>query len=59
LVFALGVLLLLSRYMNLVLDDASEVDTRTGAARAVGQIMLKGDTITLIQVAGGKGVGME
>ena len=41
------------RYMNLVLDDAAEIDTKTGTKREVGMILLKGDTITLIQVAGG------
>lgn len=41
-------------FMNLVIDDAEEVaiDKKTGAAegrRKLGQILLKGDNISLIQ----------
>lgn len=36
-------------YMNLVLDDAEEVWTKTKARKKLGRIMLKGDNITLIQ----------
>lgn len=38
-------------YMNLVLDDAVEVNTKKGTKRPVGRIMLKGDNIALIQQA--------
>jgi len=36
-------------YMNLVLDDASEVHTKRHTEKQLGRIMLKGDNITLIQ----------
>eukprot|EP00039_Didymoeca_costata_P018432 m.333408 g.333408 ORF g.333408 m.333408 type:complete len:94 (-) comp17141_c0_seq1:668-949(-) len=36
-------------YMNLVLDDAEEVNTKSGDRKSIGRIMLKGDNITLIQ----------
>lgn len=35
--------------MNLVLDDAEEVATKSKARKSLGRIMLKGDNITLIQ----------
>ena len=35
-------------YMNIVLEDAVEVSTKTGATQKLGKIMLKGDNITLI-----------
>jgi len=41
-------------YMNLVLDDAVEIDVRTGEVKpgiTPGRILLKGDNITLIQSA--------
>merc|ERR1712183_805684 len=36
-------------YMNLVLDDAVEINTKRGGKRRLGRIMLKGDNITVIQ----------
>ena len=36
-------------YMNLVLDDAVELNTKKMAQRKLGRIMLKGDNITVIQ----------
>ncbi|MEM7518820.1 MAG: small nuclear ribonucleoprotein E, partial [Planctomycetota bacterium] len=36
-------------YMNVVLDDAEEVDMKTKQKTAIGRILLKGDTITLMQ----------
>ena len=36
-------------YMNLVLDEATEVHTKRGPSKTLGRIMLKGDNITLIQ----------
>uniref|UniRef100_A0A0K8TQ21 Small nuclear ribonucleoprotein E n=1 Tax=Tabanus bromius TaxID=304241 RepID=A0A0K8TQ21_TABBR len=36
-------------YMNLVLDEAEEVQMKTKNRRSLGRIMLKGDNITLIQ----------
>ena len=38
-------------YMNLVLDEAEEVYVKKKTRRAVGRILLKGDTITLMQAA--------
>ena len=38
-------------YMNFVLDGAKEVDTKTGKETDVGRILLKGDSITLLQEA--------
>lgn len=36
-------------YMNLVLDDAEEYNTKSKNRKTMGRIMLKGDNITLIQ----------
>ena len=36
-------------FMNLVLDGAEEVNMKSGAKKALGRILLKGDNITLIQ----------
>eukprot|EP00549_Striatella_unipunctata_P003131 CAMPEP_0118691568 /NCGR_PEP_ID=MMETSP0800-20121206/10756_1 /TAXON_ID=210618 ORGANISM="Striatella unipunctata, Strain CCMP2910" /NCGR_SAMPLE_ID=MMETSP0800 /ASSEMBLY_ACC=CAM_ASM_000638 /LENGTH=99 /DNA_ID=CAMNT_0006589369 /DNA_START=200 /DNA_END=499 /DNA_ORIENTATION=+ len=38
-------------YMNMTLDDATEVDVKTGKQTEVGRILLKGDSITLIHEA--------
>lgn len=38
-------------YMNMTLDDAVEIDTKTGKKEEVGRILLKGDAITLMQNA--------
>ena len=35
-------------YINLVLDDAEEVDMKKETRRAIGRILLKGDNITLM-----------
>ena len=37
--------------MNLVLDEAEEVDVKTKERKEIGRILLKGDTITLMQEA--------
>lgn len=39
-------------YMNLVLDDAEEVSVKRKIRKPVGRILLKGDTITLMQTTG-------
>lgn len=39
-------------YMNLVLDDAEEVSIKRKTRKPVGRILLKGDTITLMQTTG-------
>jgi len=36
-------------YMNIVLDDAEEVNIKNKGRKTLGRIMLKGDNITLIQ----------
>ena len=36
-------------YMNVTLDNAAEVDVKTGGKEELGRLLLKGDTITLIQ----------
>ncbi|KAF9318861.1 hypothetical protein BG003_010476 [Podila horticola] len=36
-------------FMNLVLEDAHEVNVKKGTRKSVGRILLKGDNITLIQ----------
>ena len=38
-------------YMNVVLDDAEEVDVKSKQKKPLGRILLKGDTITLMQTA--------
>lgn len=40
-------------FMNVVLDEAEEVNVKTRARKAIGRILLKGDNITLIQTAPG------
>lgn len=35
-------------FMNVVIDDAVEISTKTGAKEELGRILLKGDNITLI-----------
>ncbi|EGF78160.1 hypothetical protein BATDEDRAFT_90820 [Batrachochytrium dendrobatidis JAM81] len=42
-----GQILGFDEFMNLVLDDAEEVSTKTGARKQLGRILLKGDNITL------------
>ncbi|EDK31351.2 small nuclear ribonucleoprotein (macronuclear) [Tetrahymena thermophila SB210] len=36
-------------YMNMVLDETSEVDCKTNQKREIGRILLKGENITLIR----------
>jgi small nuclear ribonucleoprotein E len=38
-------------YMNLTLDEAEEVSVKRKTRRPLGRILLKGDTITLMQAA--------
>ena len=38
-------------YMNMVLDDAVEIDSKKNKAVEVGRILLKGDSITMLQEA--------
>ena len=41
-------------YMNLVLDEAAEVHMKKNTEKKLGRIMLKGDSITLIQMKDAK-----
>jgi small nuclear ribonucleoprotein E len=34
--------------MNLVLDNAEELDTKKKKSKSLGRILLKGDTVTLM-----------
>ncbi len=43
-----GVIVGFDEFMNIVLDDASEVH-KSGKTRRVGKILLKGDCISLVQ----------
>ena len=38
-------------YMNIVLEDAYEVETKTNKRKSLGEILLKGETISLVQKA--------
>lgn len=46
-----GLIIGFDEYMNLVLDDACEYYVKSNVKKAVGKILLKGENITLIQVA--------
>eukprot|EP01039_Chlorochromonas_danica_P001797 gene1798-1963_t len=46
-----GIIVGFDEYMNVVLDDAVEVNIKANSRRSVGRILLKGDCITLIQKA--------
>ncbi|GMT19501.1 hypothetical protein PFISCL1PPCAC_10798, partial [Pristionchus fissidentatus] len=46
-----GYILGFDEYMNIVLDEAEEVNVKTKGRNKVGRILLKGDNITLIQQA--------
>ncbi|XP_044769734.1 small nuclear ribonucleoprotein E-like [Neomonachus schauinslandi] len=44
-----GCIIGFDEYMNLVLDDAKEIHSKTKSRKQLGQITLKGDNITLLQ----------
>lgn len=46
-----GTLIGFDEYMNLVLDDGCEYYLKSNVRKPVGKILLKGENITLIQVA--------
>mmetsp|Transcript_23328 Transcript_23328/g.32626 ORF Transcript_23328/g.32626 Transcript_23328/m.32626 type:complete len:89 (+) Transcript_23328:128-394(+) len=48
-----GVIIGFDEYMNLVLDDAEELDMKKKQRTSLGRILLKGDNITLLMQAGG------
>ncbi|GAM19213.1 hypothetical protein SAMD00019534_023880 [Acytostelium subglobosum LB1] len=43
-----GIIIGLDEYMNLVLDKAYEISMKKKTRKPLGQIMLKGDNITLV-----------
>mmetsp|Transcript_14390 Transcript_14390/g.16086 ORF Transcript_14390/g.16086 Transcript_14390/m.16086 type:complete len:87 (-) Transcript_14390:88-348(-) len=43
-----GVIIGFDEYMNLVLDDAAEVNQKDKSKKKLGRLMLKGENITLI-----------
>ncbi|XP_063134723.1 small nuclear ribonucleoprotein E-like [Rattus norvegicus] len=44
-----GCIIGFDEYMNLVLDDTEEIHSKTKSGKQLGQIMLKGDNIALLQ----------
>ena len=44
-----GCIIGFDEYMNLVLDDAEEIHSKTKSRKQLSRIMLKGDNITLLQ----------
>ena len=44
-----GTIIGFDEYMNVVLDNASEVNVKQGLIKPIGRILLKGDNITLIR----------
>lgn len=44
-----GCIIGFDEYMNLVLDDAAEIHSKTKSRKQLGRITLKGDNITLLQ----------
>mmetsp|Transcript_1834 Transcript_1834/g.2601 ORF Transcript_1834/g.2601 Transcript_1834/m.2601 type:complete len:88 (+) Transcript_1834:88-351(+) len=49
-----GVIIGFDEYMNLVLDEAEELDMKRKQRKPLGRILLKGDNITLLMNIGGK-----
>lgn len=43
-----GVIQGFDEFMNLVVGNAVEINTKTGSNRAIGEILLKGDNITMV-----------
>jgi small nuclear ribonucleoprotein E len=46
-----GVIIGFDEYMNFVLDEAVEIDSAKKTRQEVGRILLKGDSITMLQEA--------
>jgi small nuclear ribonucleoprotein E len=46
-----GVIIGFDEYMNFVLDDAVEIDSAKKTRHEAGRILLKGDSITMLQEA--------
>lgn len=49
--FIEGVIVGFDEYMNVVIEDAVEIDTKKKKEAKIGRIMLKGDNITLVTSA--------
>lgn len=49
---SLGVILGFDEYMNLVMDDAEEVNRKKNTRKPIGRILLKGDNISLMMATG-------
>jgi small nuclear ribonucleoprotein E len=49
-----GTIIGFDEYMNLVLDDAEEINQKTKQSTKLGRILLKGDNISVLQNASGK-----
>ena len=43
-----GIIVGFDEFMNIVLDDAKEIHSKTGKEKELGRIMLKGDNVTLL-----------
>ena len=43
-----GLIIGFDEFMNVVLDNATEVHVKKGSRREIGRLMLKGDNIALI-----------
>lgn len=46
-----GCIIGFDEYMNLVLDDAVEIQQKRDTSQKLGRILLKGDTITMLTAA--------
>jgi small nuclear ribonucleoprotein E len=46
-----GIIIGFDEYMNLVLDDATELNMKTLTRKPLGRVMMKGDNITLMMNA--------
>jgi small nuclear ribonucleoprotein E len=46
-----GIIVGFDEFMNIVLDNAEEVDLKKKTRRQMGRLMLKGDNVTLISLA--------
>jgi len=43
-----GIIIGFDEYMNIVLDDAEELEIKKKSRKALGRILLKGDNITML-----------
>jgi len=47
-----GVIMGFDEYMNLVMDNAEEVNKKKGTRKEIGRILLKGDNISVLMASG-------